>query len=264
MKWQTKPRAGRGDTVLVVTAHPDDEVYAHGAAIATFSECGARVVLRIASGGEAAEPGSANMSTEEARRRRAPRLTASCATLGVDSWDWIDEGRWIDTGSRRTRDSLTSANPGDLADAIASHIRDVSPDIVLTVASDGLTGHPDHILVHHAAVSAAHACRTPVFASYLLPDDITRGHALLAGFLPGVTVGSGRMTGLTPVKRAPFEAPPQAGAIRRTALDHYAPGLGTLPLGELVASHPGRGDGLLLRAVYDAVGWHVERYTAVT
>ncbi len=159
---------------------------------------------------------------------------------------------------------MTSANPGDLADAIASHIRDVSPDIVLTVASDGLTGHPDHILVHHAAVSAAHACRTPVFASYLLPDDITRGHALLAGFLPGVTVGSGRMTGLTPVKRAPFEAPPQAGAIRRTALDHYAPGLGTLPLGELVASHPGRGDGLLLRAVYDAVGWHVERYTAVT
>ncbi|MGW0631720.1 PIG-L family deacetylase [Streptomyces sp. NPDC002758] len=260
----TKPHVGRGDTVLVVTAHPDDEVYAHGVAIAALSERGARVVLRTASGGEASEPESQDLSAEEARRRRARRLAASCATLGVTSWGWIDEGRWIDTGSRRARDSLTSADPGDLADALMPHVRDIRPDIVLTVTRDGLTCHPDHILIHHAAVCAAHACRTPVFGSYLLPDDIARGHALVADVLPGIAVGSGRMTGLTPAECASFEAPLRAARVRRAALDHYTPGLGTLPLGELVATHPGRGDGLLLRAVYDAIGWHVERYAVVT
>jgi LmbE family N-acetylglucosaminyl deacetylase len=167
-------------------------------------------VLRTASGGEAGEPGSQDLSAEEARRRRARRLAASCGTLGVASWGWIDEGRWIDTGSRRARASLTLVDPGDLADALMPHMRDVRPDMVLTVASDGLTGHPDHILIHHAAVSAAHACRTPVFGSYLLPDDIARGHALPADVLPGIAVGSGRMTGFTPAERASFEAPLRA------------------------------------------------------
>jgi LmbE family N-acetylglucosaminyl deacetylase len=260
----TKPHEGWGDTVLVVTAHPDDEVYAHGVAIAALSKRGARVVLRTASGGEAAEPGSQDLSAEEARRRRARRLTASCATLGIASWGWIDEGRWIDTGSRKTRESLTSADPGELADALMPHIRDLRPDIVLTVASDGLTGHPDHILIHHATVCAANACRTPAIGSYLLPDDIARGHALLTDVLPGIAVGSGRMTGITPTERTRFEAPLEAAGVRRAALDHYTPGLGTLPLDKLVATHRGRGDGLLLRAVYDAIGWNVERYTVVT
>lgn len=249
---------GRGSTTLVVTAHPDDEVFAHGAAVAMLSEQGGRVVLRTASGGEAAEPDVT--SAAEARRRRATRLDAACTRLGVSEWNWLAEGRWTDTAGRPTPGSLTTASVSDLAEVIADQIQTIIPDVVLTVGPDGLTGHPDHILIHRAVAGAAASCDVPVFGSYLLPADIAQGRDLLATILPGERVGSGRMTGRDEPSPATLAAPARAAEARRAALDEYAHGLGTLALTELVHVLPGRGDSLLLRAVLDAIGWQTERY----
>ncbi|WP_443262252.1 PIG-L deacetylase family protein [Streptomyces sp. SDT5-1] len=253
---------GRGSTVLVVTAHPDDEVFAHGAAIATLSRQGSRVVLCTASGGEAAEHGAT--SSAEARRRRAARLDAACTTLGVSAWDWLAEGRWTDTAGRPTPGSLTSAPLADLTQAVSARIHETLPDVVLTVGPDGLTGHPDHILIHQAVTSAAISCRVPALGSYLLPADITQGHALLAEVLPGERVGSGRITGRDEPTPCRLGAPAHVAEARRSALDAYATGLGTMELEDLVRVFPGRGDSLVLRAVLDAIGWHTERYTPLT
>ncbi|MFI9781832.1 PIG-L family deacetylase [Streptomyces sp. NPDC051956] len=250
---------GRGSTTLVLTAHPDDEVFAHGAAIAMLSQQGGRVVLCTASGGEAAETDVD--SSAEARRRRAARLDAACTRLGVSEWNWLAEGRWTDTAGRQMPGSLTSASVSDLAEVITAQIHKIIPDVVLTVGPDGLTGHPDHILIHQAVASVAAWCEVPVFGSYLLPADIAQGHDLLAKILPGERVGSGRMAGSDEPSATPLAAPARVSEARRAALDEYANGLGTLALTELVRVFPGRGDSLLLRAVLDAIGWQTERYT---
>lgn len=255
---------GRGTTVLVLTAHPDDEVFAHGAAIATLSAQGSRVALRTASGGEGAEPAMDSIGVYEARRRRAIRLQASCDRLGVDNWDWIAEGRWIDTGGRPGPGSLSTASVVELADAVTRHIQKTAPDVILTVGPDGLTGHPDHILMHRAANQAGASYGIPVFGSYLEPDDIARGRRLLADVLPGERVGSGRMVGRTELQPLTLTAPRHAADARGTALDQYANGLGSMPLSDLVRVHSGRGDSLLFRSVLDAIGWHVERYALAT
>ncbi|RFC70921.1 PIG-L family deacetylase [Streptomyces sp. AcE210] len=194
---------------------------------------------------------------------RVTRVDAACTRLGVNEWNWLAEGRWTDTAGQPTPGSLTTASVSDLAEVIADQIQTIIPDVVLTVGPDGLTGHPDHILIHRAAASAAASCDVPVFGSYLLPADIAQGRDLLGPILPGERVGSGRMTGRDEPSPATLAAPARAGEARRAALDEYANGLGTLALKKLVRVFPGRGDSLLLRAVLDAIGWQTERYTCL-
>jgi LmbE family N-acetylglucosaminyl deacetylase len=66
----------------MLTRHPDDEVFAHGASIVMLSQQGSRVVLRATSGGEAVEDDVT--SSAEARRRRSARLGAAWTRLGVN------------------------------------------------------------------------------------------------------------------------------------------------------------------------------------
>ncbi|MFE4640554.1 PIG-L deacetylase family protein [Streptomyces sp. NPDC056730] len=247
---------GKG-TVLVLHAHPDDEVFATGAATAFLARLGCRVVLRVATKGEAAEPGAATV--REARRRRSRRFNRACRAIGLADWDQIAPGRWIDTGGTPAEDSLTSASVDDLADAIAPHVNNLAPKAILTVGSDGLTGHPDHILMHQAVTRAVGGIM-PVYGASLGADDVTAGHQQLAAVLPGMRVGSDRMTGSARTDLLTLPAPPSAGAARRDALSCYGPGLGGLPLADLVRIYPGRGDSLLLRAVLDAIGSSTERY----
>ncbi|WP_164837422.1 PIG-L deacetylase family protein [Streptomyces sp. B29(2018)] len=254
------PAAEPGTTVLAVHAHPDDETWATGAAIATLSLLGCTVHLRVASGGEASERGQTEAA---ARDRRAARLTGASDALGIHGWDWLDEGRWLDTAARPSPRSLTSARVEDLSDTIVQHLNDIRPDLVLTVGADGMTGHPDHILLHQAVRHAAAQVHlsAPVFESHLLHDDVARGHALLRPALGDITVGSGRCTGSTPPPGLrTLAATEQAASARRAAVDYYSQGLGTQPLADLLQTTSGRGDSLLLRGVLDAIGWGTERY----
>ncbi|MFD5030018.1 PIG-L deacetylase family protein [Streptomyces sp. NPDC058405] len=248
---------GRGKgTVLVLHAHPDDEVFATGAAAASLAQQGCRVVLRVASGGEVNEPRA--KTDRIARRQRAVRLGRACRTLGME-WGWLDAGRWLDTGGVPAPNSLTSAPVDDLADAIAREVRKFAPAAILTVGSDGLTGHPDHILMNQAVTRAAEGT-VRVFGASLRTSDVAAGHRMLAPVLPGVTVGSGRMTGSARTDLLTVHTPFSIGAARRAALNMYGPGLGNLPLTKVVHCNPGRGDSLLLRAVLDSIGWSTERY----
>ncbi|MDX3024982.1 PIG-L deacetylase family protein [Streptomyces acidiscabies] len=256
------PMTGPGTTVLAVHAHPDDETWATGAALSTLSALGCTVHLRVASGGEASEPGQTDVA---ARTRRAARLAGASAALGVHQWDWLDEGRWIDTAGHPQPHSLTSARGEDLSDVIVQHLADIKPGIVLTVGADGLTGHPDHILIHRAVRHATARLSVPVtvLGACLLRSDVARGHELLRAELGDTAIGSGRCTGSPahPEVRT-LTATAQAASARRTAVDCYSEGLGTMRLADLLLTYAGRGDSLLLRGVHDAIGWGTERYRA--
>ncbi|TCO51627.1 GlcNAc-PI de-N-acetylase [Kribbella antiqua] len=230
-------------TVLVINAHPDDEVFATGAATAVLSDAGWHVVLRVATQGV----GDA-----------ADKLQASCDLLGIDEWDWLStKDRWVDDGGRSGPQTLASADPSEVAAAVQTAISEVSPQLVLTVGRDGLTGHPDHIAISQAVQ------QQPIHAlgARLRAQDVQAGYQLLHQLLPGEQVGSGLVTGCTDDLQEITGAPETR---RRQALDQYYNGLGTTDIAELVTTYGRRGDSLLLRAVFDASGWHTDRFEVLS
>jgi LmbE family N-acetylglucosaminyl deacetylase len=235
-------------TALVVHAHPDDEAFATGAATWVLHDAGWRVVLRVATQGWGGT---------------GDKLPASCDLLGIDEWGWLsDPDRWIDDGGVNGPRTLASAEPDEVVAEVERAIRTLQPELILTVGSDGLTGHPDHIAISQAVQRAQKPCRA--LGARLRAQDVRAGEQLLQELLPGRPIGSGRVTGCDDA--TPLEAISTAPELlRRQALDAYYEGLGTQDLSELITSHNSRSDGLLLRAVFDASdGWPQDRFELLT
>ncbi|MEV0287869.1 PIG-L family deacetylase [Kribbella sp. NPDC050820] len=228
-------------TALVVHAHPDDEVFATGAATAVLSAAGWHVVLRVATAGI----GDA-----------ADRLQASCDLLGIDEWDWLStKGRWVDDGGSGGPHTLASAQPNEVAAEVGQAVSEVQPQLVLTVGRDGLTGHPDHIAISRAVQRQ----QTHALGARLRAQDVQAGHNYLQRHLPGEKVGSGQVVGCQ-TELQEITSTPEAAQRRRKALDQYYDGLGTTDITELVTTYGRRGDSLLLRAIFDAGGWQTDRF----
>src|ERR1700722_8413816 len=84
-------------TVLVIHAHPDDEVFATAGWMMRAAAAGDRVVNIVATGGEASEMRAGLTDLETARALRLQRLENSLDALGSAGWEWLDtRGRWID------------------------------------------------------------------------------------------------------------------------------------------------------------------------
>ena len=257
MHW---PLDTRERPILIIHAHPDDEVFAGGAAAAWLSSLGAKVILRVASGGEAAEK-FANNSTE-ARNRRNNGLDQSCKLLGISEWDWLSiPGRWSDTGGNLQLGSLSSASIDELASEVLRTLHVVRPRWILTVGKEGLTGHPDHILIRRAidvVVQGLGNSAPMVLGSRVCASDVTAAHQLLSS--RGIeSAGSGRLVGTTD-QLDTCVAPDFAGHARRAAYEVYAESPKTTEAIEArrVSSRPG--DSLVLRSVFDVTGWNVDRF----
>jgi LmbE family N-acetylglucosaminyl deacetylase len=195
------------------------------------------------------------------------QLTRSCRRLGIADWDYLtDPGRWIDTG-HGDAGTLADEDPTMLARAVRACIDRIQPTTILTVDRAGLTGHPDHIAIHHAvhdAVVARGWQPQQVWGALLLRRHIVAAHALANATMPHRTVGSGRVRGreddaVDLVIRCSLA---DAGR-RRAALDAYASGLGTNAHHEQMQSHSRLGDSMLLRLAMDATDWHCDRFERI-
>lgn len=107
--------------VLVIHAHPDDEVFATAAATIALADRGCQVSLRVGTGGEAGLLAAHQGDSASARATRAAQLTRSCKLLGIEDWEYLAEaGQWIDTGH---------GGPGTLAEEDPAHaLLRVNPD----------------------------------------------------------------------------------------------------------------------------------------
>lgn len=253
--------------VLVIHAHPDDEVFATAAATTALAEQGREVFLRVGTGGEAGLLAAHQGDPARARIARAAQLTRSCRLLGIGDWDYLTEaGQWIDTGYGGTG-TLAAEDPAVLARAVRACIDRIKPTVILTVDRTGLTGHPDHIAIHHAVRDAL---ATPGWQprqtwGALLPQrHILAAHALAKAIMPDRQVGSGRVRGRSDnaVERLIRCSPDNAGR-RRAALDAYTPGLGTYSHRELARCLDRFGDSVLLRLAMDATDWHTDRFERI-
>ncbi|MBD2766208.1 PIG-L family deacetylase [Kocuria sp. cx-455] len=244
-------------TVLLLHAHPDDEVFANFGWAADLSSRGYDVVGAIATGGEASELHEVD-SLEDARARRIAKYEAVLELLGGRSWSWLDESAgWVDAPSGPT---VSGAAPQHLRAAVEHLISKTQPDIVLTVGSDGLTGHPDHVVVGTAVAAARNAVEVSegVWGSRLRADDVRAATALVGSHTRGGKVGSGRVVGTSaPLLTRDVRS---SANLRRRALDLYRDGLGTDSLESIVRSAPRVGDSVLLRGIFDLTEWSKEHY----
>ena len=151
----------RGDVVVFLHAHPDDESIFTGGTIAQLAEARGRDRARDHDddgGARAAErPASC---APKLRRRRAARGRAAggaaacaCAAIGVDA---SPRGPRRRRALHRTAAYVRRPRWASDALALACYSRELPRSIVKRVdATSGCTGHPDHLACHAKSASAA-------------------------------------------------------------------------------------------------------------
>ncbi len=147
--------------VLAVAPHPDDIEVGIGGTIALLAERGVVVeYLTLTDGGAgSADPQVAGAGLAAVRKRE---LQTSGAILGVSGFHWLD---LADTGL---------AQVSDLAKRIATVIRQVRPDLLLSMDPWlPYEVHPDH---RAAGLATADAFALAGFPEYS-PEDASRGLA---------------------------------------------------------------------------------------
>jgi LmbE family N-acetylglucosaminyl deacetylase len=250
-----------GATTLVVHAHPDDELYATGAAITAAAAAGSTVHLRIFTGGELRGRGVDAAGLVAARHRREEMLTRSAKLLGVDNWAYLSEpGRWLDTPDMLAP-TIGVAPLEDLAEVVVAAIDELQPEVVLTAAA---VSSPDHMACHRAvALAVTRSTHRPdlVLAACQADRDSLERARQRAFEMFGREPASPSTPG---VEDDPaivvVTGPADAERRRREALDVYNPGLGTLPIDELATAGFDTPEKVMSRLQYDEAGWGTDRF----
>ena len=133
--------------LLAVLAHPDDESLGFGGTLARYAAEGVETYLVTATRGERGRFGTLGRSGDpvEVGRAREAELREAAAVLGIREVSILNYP-----------DGALDEVPAAIAiRAIASHIRRIRPDLVVTFGPDGAYGHPDHIAVSQFTTAAA-------------------------------------------------------------------------------------------------------------
>ena len=129
------------NSILIVAAHPDDEVLGCGGTIAKLSDDGARVHVAFQTDGVSSRAGEPEQQTIYAAARRAAAERA-CKIIGVTSMSF---GEYPD--NRMDEVALL-----DVAKSIEALIADHRPEMVLTHHGGDL--NIDHRRTHEAVMTA--------------------------------------------------------------------------------------------------------------
>ena len=135
-----------GKRVLFVFAHPDDETFTSGIAISKYArETDTQLHLVCATRGQAGKAGDPPVcSREELPQVRERELREACRILGMTSvevWDYQDK-------------ALNQTPPGELVTKIQDAFARYRPQVVVTFAPHGISGHPDHQAISAAVTQA--------------------------------------------------------------------------------------------------------------
>src|SRR5262245_28160577 len=190
----------RRASLLVVLAHPDDEIFP-GGILAHLSERGARVTLVCATDGEAGKAHPSVGPVEDLGALRVEELRLSCGRLGLEPPVLL---RFHDSArkERQRRDdphALANVDMLDVEAAIRAVITDVKPQVIVTFEPHGVYYHPDHVAIQRAATAAffssgALAADAPerLFYASILRDvfarlaEASRGRGIVDGLDPDV------------------------------------------------------------------------------
>jgi LmbE family N-acetylglucosaminyl deacetylase len=146
-------------SVLVVCAHPDDESFGLGAALATLGESGSSTAVLCFTRGEASTLGA---DSSDLGRVRAGELAAAASELGVGYVEHLEYGDG----------HLADERMDELTGSIRRAAERAMVDLLLVFDEGGITGHPDHCRATEAGITAARELDLPVLA-WALPRRVT-------------------------------------------------------------------------------------------
>jgi len=132
--------------LMCVLAHPDDETLGIGGILARYAAEGVETYLITATRGERGwfgDPGD-YPGPEALGRTRQGELVEAARVLGLKEVTLLD---YVDG-------DLDQAEPGQVIEILAAHLRRVRPQVVITFGPFGVYGHPDHIAVSQFTAAA--------------------------------------------------------------------------------------------------------------
>lgn len=150
--------------LLALFAHPDDEAFPVGGALAAHAAQGVKIRLVTATLGEEGEirqEGSATRETLPAIRRI--ELACAVRALGLSEHEVLG---YRDSGMARSSsnshpEAYINAPVDEVVERLVREIRRYRPQVVLTFEPGGLYGHPDHIAVCKHATEAFRLAADP-------------------------------------------------------------------------------------------------------
>jgi len=165
--WRPVRERNPARSLMVVVAHPGDEAFGFGGAIARGATQGAYIVLVCATrgsfdarlarkspapGGKNRDPKTDAVVWRNVDTIREDELRRSVALLGVRVLRMLDYAE----------DDLASVDFEELVSRIVEPIRMHRPEVILTFGADGVTGDADHVVISRAVSAAFEAAGRPL------------------------------------------------------------------------------------------------------
>jgi LmbE family N-acetylglucosaminyl deacetylase len=145
-------------TILVVSAHPDDETLFGGGTLAMYAQKGHDVFILETTRGEGGEVGEPPLTTRENlavfREQEVREAADILGARDIFFLPYIDPFMEINGIARRIDAPLAY-----FAAAIATYVQNIDPHLVITHGSNGEYGHPQHIYTHQATRMALNSGR---------------------------------------------------------------------------------------------------------
>ncbi|MCH7713333.1 MAG: PIG-L family deacetylase [Chloroflexi bacterium] len=161
--------------LLACFAHPDDEAFPVGGALAAHASRGVRVRLVTATLGEEGEIRQEGAATRETLGEiRRVELACAVSALGLAEhtvWDYRDSGMAGTPANNHPR-ALVNADAAQIVERLVLEIRRFRPQVVLTFEEGGLYGHPDHIAISKHTTQAFHQAADPSAFPEQLVDGV--------------------------------------------------------------------------------------------
>ncbi len=163
-------------TVVFFHAHPDDEALLTSGTMAKLAAQGHRVVLVVATAGEAGLSAAEHRSDGRLGDRRLAELDASAAAVGVQRLEMLG---YADSGLASAPTPTSPAGPSRFVDAdrqevigrVAAILEQEQASVLTSYDASGGYGHPDHLAVHAVGAAAAELAGTPVVLEATVPRD---------------------------------------------------------------------------------------------
>jgi len=189
-------------TVVFFHAHPDDEALLTGGTMARLATEGHRVVLVLATSGEAGLTSTQSLAGRSLGQVRLAEARASAAALGVSRQVNL---AYADSGMRAEHpdpNAFASADIEQAARLLADVLEEEAADVLTIYDENGGYGHPDHVQLHRVGVRAAALASTPVVLEATVDRRALQQAVRLARFCTPRGFFGRRMAELDPARYA--------------------------------------------------------------